>query len=399
MKNILYVSTVCSQKKFEKIYEESIVKPQQQSQKFHSLFLQGLAQLNHNLYVMSTLPINSKSNREAWTRKSRELEGNIHYTYLPYFRFSLIKHLVVFISAFITCFVWSMKKSNKVLICDVLNLTSSMAALFVSKLFRYKSVAIVTDLPLYLSQYSRGDKKSKSLITNCYASLCNYFISKYDMYMILTEQMNEVVNPLNKPYVVIEGMVDLNMAHKFNNLENKYEEKVIIYAGALFEKYGVKKLIEAFINTSAVDARLWLYGAGEMEKEIMMYQKKDKRIRYFGVVPNTQVVQEEIRATLLVNPRPSTEEFTKYSFPSKNMEYMVSGTPLLTTKLPGMTEDYYDYVYLIENESVEDITEAIEELLMKSNEELNLKGYLAKEFVLKEKNNLVQAKKLLEKIT
>ena len=62
-----------------------------------------------------------------------------------------------------------------------------------------------------------------------------------------------------------------------------------------------------------------------------------------------QGVAEELKATLLVNPRPTTEEFTIYSFPSKNMEYMASGTPLLTTKLPGMPEEYHQYVLAILN--------------------------------------------------
>ena len=34
---------------------------------------------------------------------------------------------------------------------------------------------------------------------------------------------------------------------------------------------------------------------------------------------NDRVVEEQLRATLLVNPRPTAEAFTKYSFPSKNM--------------------------------------------------------------------------------
>ena len=33
------------------------------------------------------------------------------------------------------------------------------------------------------------------------------------------------------------------------------------------------------------------------------------------------------------------------------MEYMVSGTPMMTTVLPGMPEEYYPYVWLIEDET------------------------------------------------
>ena len=37
-----------------------------------------------------------------------------------------------------------------------------------------------------------------------------------------------------------------------------------------------------------------------------------------------KIVKEEKKSTLLVNPRFTNEEYTKYSFPSKNMEYMAS---------------------------------------------------------------------------
>lgn len=63
-------------------------------------------------------------------------------------------------------------------------------------------------------------------------------------------------------------------------------------------------------------------------------------VRYFGVVANEIVVQEQLEATLLVNLRPTNEEYTKYSFPLKNMEYMVFSTPVPTTCLRDMHEEY-----------------------------------------------------------
>ena len=183
-----------------------------------------------------------------------------------------------------------------------------------------------------------------------------------------------------------------------NKLEDKYEEKVIIYAGALYEKYGVKSLIEAFIEVKDKDARLWLFGDGDLVNEMNTYQEKDSRVKYFGVVPNEYVVREQLKATLLVNPRPSIEEFTKYSFPSKNMEYMASGTPVLTTPLQGMPKEYNDHVYLFEDETVEGMIKTLTTILSKDKTELHEKGIRAKEFVLKEKNNVVQAEKILKMI-
>ena len=100
-------------------------------------------------------------------------------------------------------------------------------------------------------------------------------------------------------------------------------------------------------------------------------------------------------ATLLVNPRPTNEEYVKYSFPSKTMEYMASGTPVLTTVLPGMPKEYYPYVNFIREESPQGIADALKTVLASSDDELFAQGCRAREFVLKERNNVVQAKKIL----
>lgn len=67
----------------------------------------------------------------------------------------------------------------------------------------------------------------------------------------------------------------------------------------------------------------------------------------------------------------------------------------LTTKLPGMPSEYHDFVYLFDDESVEGMARTLEWVLSLPKAELHAKGNAAKEFVLREKNNVVQAKKLL----
>ncbi len=75
---------------------------------------------------------------------------------------------------------------------------------------------------------------------------------------------------------------------------------------------------------------------------------------------------------------------------------MASGTPVLTTVPPGMPKEYYPHVYLMPDESPEGIAKALEEVLANSDEALFQKGSGARRFVLEEKNNVIQAKKLLD---
>ena len=150
------------------------------------------------------------------------------------------------------------------------------------------------------------------------------------------------------------------------------------------------------MKLQAEDLRLYIYGAGEMEAEMSDYMKMDSRIIYHGVVLNRIVVDQEIKSTLLINPRLSKEEFSRFSFPSKNMEYMVSGTPVLTTVLPGMPKDYHDYIYKFNDETSVGMGKTLESILNKSKEELHDFGLKSKKFVLENKNNKVQASILLK---
>jgi glycosyltransferase involved in cell wall biosynthesis len=138
-----------------------------------------------------------------------------------------------------------------------------------------------------------------------------------------------------------------------------------------------------------------LYGVGDFEDELKSICRLWKNVKYFGSLPNDYIVKEQIKSTLLTNPRPTHDEYTKYSFPSKIMEYMASGTPTLTTRLPGIPSEYYEHMYLIEDESTIGITKCLKALLLKDTSELHLKGSRAKQFVLTFKNNLLQAKKII----
>ena len=80
------------------------------------------------------------------------------------------------------------------------------------------------------------------------------------------------------------------------------------------------------------------------------------------------------------------------------MEYMLSGTPLLTTKLPGMPKEYYPYVYLIEDENENVLSRQLIDILSTKQEILDEKGKNAQQFVLRKKNNVIQTKKIIDMV-
>lgn len=383
---IIYISTVTSKKLMNRIIEESKNKPLQSIQKFHRLICEGFVKNNVEIKTYSSIPMSRKiSSKFIWFNK-KEKENGVEYNYIPFINIKIIRQICTFIGITFNIIKECIKnKKQKVFICDILNTTISSTTLVLSKIFRFKCIAIVTDLPRDMT----NARKLSGKINECLQS-------KYDGYIILTEAMNEIVNTNKKPSVVIEGIADSEIIRENENIE-KYKEKVCMYAGGLYEKYGVKALIEAFLAIENKDMRLHLYGAGDLEDYIK--ELKDDRVKYYGVVKNDVIVEEEKKATLLINPRFTSDEYTKYSFPSKNIEYMASSTPLLTTKLPGMPKEYYDYIYCFDEESIEGMQKTLLTILNKPTKELMQKGDLAKKFVLKNKNNKVQVDKIVNLIT
>jgi len=208
--------------------------------------------------------------------------------------------------------------------------------------------------------------------------------------------MNDYVNKHNKPYVVLEGQADITMREKVPSMDMKTKPRVVLYAGGVSREYGAETMTQGFRRADLPNARLHIYGPGDYVEELQKIAQEDSRVFYGGMLLNTEIVEKEQQATLLINPRPTHEEFVKYSFPSKTMEYMASGTPVLTTVLPGMPREYHPYVYLLEDESAEGIALELQRVLSESEEALFEKGTAARAFVLEQKNNVIQAQKILE---
>ena len=264
----------------------------------------------------------------------------------------------------------------------------SMAVAYKKKHPNSKLCIIIPDLPEFMAcnRYYKKLGLQKRNISKIY-SILPYF----DSYVLLSEKMIDRL-PVTRPYVVIEGLANYHVAHD----EPKSDKKVILYTGALSIRYGLLDLLNAFIGIKDNNYRLWLCGNGDSAPIIRKYMQDDSRIKYLGMKPHDEVVKIQKRATLLVNPRHSNEEFTKFSFPSKTMEYLVSGTPTVMCHLGCIPPEYDEYLFYFEDESVAGMRLKIEEICSMPLKELKNKGESARRFIQKEKSPQMQVKKIIE---
>lgn len=389
--NILYISGLCTPSKIEKIFKATGKNPGFAVQKFNRLVVEGFVKNGNLVSTLSAPPIPPEMKGFLYRWKNENFQGVI-YRYIPFINIKLLRQISLFIYTFFYVLIWGMKKGNNVVICDVLAVSINLAALFATKINRIKSVGILTDMP-GLMKYGKGRSSIKLKLATI---LNKSYLSSYDFYVFLTLQMNKPVNKKHKPYVIMEGLVDSST--KCASLSCQTRKNQLVYAGGLFEEYGVRMLVRAFMRINKKEFSLHLFGDGPLVDWIKEQSSIDPRVIYHGVQSNEIVTEFERQSILLINPRLTHEEFTQYSFPSKNLEYMMSGTPVLTTRLPGMPEEYNDFVYLFNEESINDFSEVLYNILSKSQEELLAKGSDAYKWVLSKKNNINQTSRILEMI-
>ncbi len=384
--NILYIANTCSQEKYAQYVEKKGTRVAQQAQKYNLLLAEGLADNGAQVTVISSRPINRDLEKRFWMKSEYEQVCGVDFRYLPFVNYPVFRNIWILFGTFFGILFSKCKKKETAIICDALNISATMGALAGALLRGFPTVGIVTDVPGLLSCSQKESVTQKLNLA---------IMRSFKGYLLLTEQMSEVVNPKNRPYIVLEGHADRAMESVENTLAGKAEKKIVLYAGSLMEIYGISHLVEGFLAATIPDAELHIYGDGDYAEKLAKQAAENSTIKYHGVAPNGEIVKAELAATLLVNPRPSHEEYTKYSFPSKNMEYMASGTPVLTTHLPGMPEDHKPYVYFIEQEDAEGIKDALQKVLSQDTQTLHDFGMDAKQFILKEKNNVAQAAKVL----
>jgi glycosyltransferase involved in cell wall biosynthesis len=251
--------------------------------------------------------------------------------------------------------------------------------------------AVITDLPEYMYSW----KKSRGL-KGWYAGRLSRTMldlqGKSDSYVLFTEKMAARMGVEDKPYLVSEGFSDV---HVYDGLPkaDKHPTRTVVYAGNLSKLYGIRPLVDAFMQTEG-DYELHLYGAGPDAAYIQACAETDTRIKFFGRVERREVLTALQRAHLIAINKPTADDYSNYSFSSKILECMTSGTPVLMTRVGGMPSEYYDYAYFWDDESVEGLARQLKTVLEKPLDELNQMGDRARAFGIREKDYLPQCKKI-----
>lgn len=401
--NILFIGGVFSDKSEQEILKNSKGNVQYAANKLQLNLIHGFSKLEEvSIRVLSASFVGSypKEYKKIFINGSREtiddsiMLNSVSFCNLWGYRsISRKNHLTKMVKDFS-----KEQKDDKAIIVYSPHTPFLQAAVYAKKKDPSMHIClIVPDLPQFMNL---NDKRTfiYDKLKEIDIKIFNRNLKYVDSFVLLTEHMKDILKIDNKPYIVIEGVVNTNETNDKQVQGKNVSKKTVVYTGTLNSKFGVVNLVKAFNALNRDDVSLEICGRGDSEDIIKEYAQKDKRIHFLGQLSNEKAVKLQKKATILINPRQNNEEFTKYSFPSKNMEYLLSGNPVIAYKLDGIPDEYDDYFFYVKENSVKELTDKMNEVLTLDSKERYEFGNRAKEFIIKNKNNIEASLKIINMI-
>lgn len=395
--DIVMLTGLFPKEKREEIIQNSIGVIQNAADALQWNLIDGLdANLEKPVKVINSLYVGSYPKRykktvihtESFQHSPGANDINVGFLNLP-----LIKHYARYITLRPYLRAWAADdKKNKVIIAYAMTSPFTKALRYVKRINPdITTCLVVPDLPEYMNT-----AKKQSLLYSALKKVDRKVIDASllycDKFILLTEPMAESLGV--DDYLVVEGI-----ATEQEILEQENASNIILYTGTLHEKYGILNLLDAFEEMKNQNFKLVICGSGDSENVIKQRAEKNDRIEFLGQLPREEILQLQQKAAVLVNPRQGTEEFTRYSFPSKNLEYLSTGHPVVAYKLAGIPAEYDRYIFYVEDNTIQAFASKLDEVCGLPVEERLAFGKRAASFVQKNKNKNAQGKRILDFIS
>ncbi|MCM1540472.1 MAG: glycosyltransferase [Blautia sp.] len=209
---------------------------------------------------------------------------------------------------------------------------------------------------LILADYSPPDSY-KSKVRKAYAHMQLKSIRKYECVIGLSENVKQYLRPTQR-FMCMEGGINREVYDYFVKYKTPDKKHIkVMYAGILEKVTGIDLLIRAFETLCMENVQLIISGKGSLAEWLRAKTEQNQAIIYLGCVPYEEYIYNLSEADILVNPRNMALLENAYNFPSKIMEYLATGKPIVSTRFPGWQK--YDRYISFCGSTVKDIQEAV----------------------------------------
>lgn len=302
--NILYLTTSVPSSVFSAYLSNPKISLNPSGQNFHRKMIKALRQFDH-VEVLSLCPsfINDPNKEEGYHYVvPTEKNGTV----------DKVRRIKSLVSAGLSIYS---KGDKPIIIFDPLSIYLSQASKRLSSKLDCPRVAILTDNPRNLS-------KSSSFVTDITINAA----AGSEGFLALSTGLLIAYDVQKAPHVTFEGIEEDLPYEEVNEPKGSF----LYFGGALYERYGITDLLSAFMK-SKLKYKLLIAGHGPLSQKVNEASLADNRIVFLGELLGKENFHYEQNAALNINPRRFSTLLDAESVPSKVLEYIVSGEPVLST--------------------------------------------------------------------
>ncbi|WP_327043230.1 glycosyltransferase family 4 protein [Micromonospora ureilytica] len=309
------------------------------------------------VHLLSAAPVSTwPSNRQIRFRPGRFRQDDVDGHLLAFVNLLGLKHLTRFVAAWRTGSRELRGQRTDVLLVHGVHSPFLWFGVLRARRRGVRVVPVLTDPP---GVALPTDGRVVRLLRGLDVALVRAALARCSGVIALTPALADDFAP-GRPRLVLEGICAAGPATVDDARPGAIGvTRDIVYAGGLSRAYGVDRLVEAFGELPGDDLRLCVYGRGELEGWLRERAATDRRIAPPQLLPRAELLPRLSRASVLVNPRPVDQDFVRWSFPSKIIEYLAAGVPVVSTRLPGIPAEYDPWLSFAEPDTAEGLRAAI----------------------------------------
>ena len=166
----------------------------------------------------------------------------------------------------------------------------------------------------------------------------------------------------------------------------------VLFAGSRGRHSGFKNLVECMKHVRTASVKLWLTGP----TNIGALSSLDPRITDFGFVNEAKLGALMESADAFINPYDLTFGPNAYNFPSKILEYIAYFRPIITTRTPGLGEEYFDVLDFADGSDAPALARAIDRVANLTISEAQSRALAMESFVRMSKSWDAQTSRLIQ---
>ncbi|MGE7368943.1 glycosyltransferase [Neorhizobium sp. NPDC001467] len=362
VKTILYFGFIASEDVLADAFSQEPA-PQVSAAKFQKSLIAGFVSHDISMAAVSALPIASYPRSRIFHQPGRSFSifnGAVAGTLLGGLNLPVIKLVTRFVKAAFHG-VRAPAGRPDVIVVYSLHTPFLLAAALAKKRWNAPAVVVIPDLPMHM--HGKPPTGLHGLLKKMDDALLNRLVRSFDLAVPFAKAISDDWLPAGMPYEVVEGLVatpDIPVERTTSVPAATGGLPRLMYTGSFTQ---VARFATLFAEAKDISAELIFVGDGADAEELKRLSAADARIKVIPFLPEGELAAMIATADFLINPRDARWEGGRYSFPSKLFDYVTRGKPVISTRLPGIDDAYFDHFLPLDDTDASTVSASLKTIL------------------------------------